>query len=127
MHNRTRLPARLNPWSQRAEWKARPWNPSSPGRSGTSGSLSAPDAITSTDAVSGPFDVSIRQSRASASHAAPSTSCPKRTWGSTPKSSAQRLRYAWISGCGEKLRVHPGLGANEKEYRCDCTSHSHPG
>jgi len=91
------------------------------------GSLSAPVAITSTDAVSGPRDVSMRQRFAPSSHAAPSTSCPKRTCGRTPNSSAQRSRYAWISGCGEKLRVHAGLGANEKEYRCDCTSHSHPG
>jgi hypothetical protein len=69
----------------------------------------------------------MRQHPAASSHSALRTSWPKRTCGRIPKSRAQRRRYAWISGCGEKLRLQSGFGAKEKEYRCDCTSQAQPG
>jgi hypothetical protein len=47
---------------------------------------------TTTSAVSGPREVSIRQWCASSSQAAPSTEQPKRMKGMTPNSPAQRRR-----------------------------------
>ncbi|CAM5446302.1 hypothetical protein SVIOM74S_04696 [Streptomyces violarus] len=32
-----------------------------------------------------------------------------------------------MCSCPEKVRGQSGLGAKENEYRCDGTSHAHPG
>ena len=49
------------------------------------------------------------------------TSWPNRILAVIPSSAATRRRYSQISGCGEKLRVQPGLGANETPSRAEET------
>ena len=70
---------------------------------------------TSTRAASVPRLVSIRQRCACSSQAAPVTAVLVRTYGSTPKSSATRLRYAPISGWSANVCDQSGFGANENE------------
>ena len=55
------------------------------------------------------------------------TSVPSRRCGPSPNRSTHSSRYALISGWRAYARDHAGLGANEKEYRCDLMSHSAPG
>jgi hypothetical protein len=88
----TRLPRRSSEWSQRAECTVGPVNVSSPGKSGIFGSTSGPVPEIRTFAVMGPTDVSIRQRRASSSHAASSTSVFNRIFDRTPKRSTTRSR-----------------------------------
>jgi hypothetical protein len=64
--------------------------------------------------VSAPAVVRTRQSRASSSQSAPSSSIPKWKRSSTPASAATFSTYAWISACGLNVRLQSGLGANEK-------------
>ena len=94
---------------------------------GISGSLSGPVAVTRNRAVSVPEVVSMRQTCAAGSHRAAVTSAPNRICPVTPSSAATLRRYSQISGCGEKLRVQPGFGANEKQYRWEGTSQAAPG
>lgn len=100
---------------------------SSPGTSGTFGSDSGPVADTTTSAVSSPAGVSISQRSSSASQRIIRTSESSRMCGRSPKVSATCSRYARMAGCPEKVRGQSGLGAKEKEYRCEGTSHAHPG
>ncbi len=88
----TRSPSRSCAWSQRAEWNIAPRKRSRPGISGARGSVSPPIAATRTFAVSSPAEVSSRQSFASSSQRAPLTSCEKRMWGTTPRSSCHPVQ-----------------------------------
>lgn len=123
----TRLPRVSYPWSQRAEWKTFPGNESRPGTSGTFGSDSAPVAETTTSAVTIPREVSISQCASSAIQRISRTSWSSRMCGRSPKVSATRSRYARMCRRPEKVRGQSGLGAKEKEYRCEGTSQAQPG
>ena len=87
----TRRPVRSHSWSHRAEWNAVPAKSSSPGTSGYAGRLSWPQAAITTScmAVVPSAKVSVHWEPF---HDASVTSCPNRTSGVTPKSSATRLR-----------------------------------
>ena len=94
---------------------------------GVDGWLSGPVASITSDAVSEPREVSTCQRRVGSSHAAPVSSWPKRRCGARPRRLATLRRYAQISGCREYVRVQPGFGSKENEYRCEGTSHWQPG
>ncbi len=104
-----------------------PGNSASPGISGIFGSDSGPVAETTTSAVSSPPAVSISQRSPSASQRIIRTSWFSRMCGRSPKVSATCSRYARMCGWPEKVRGQSGLGAKEKEYRCEGTSQAHPG
>ena len=82
---------------------------------------------TRTRAEYGPRVVSSSQRDSRAFHCARVTSTPYRILGVTPNRDAVSARYARISACPAKARVHPGFGANEYEYSADGTSHAQPG
>ena len=89
----TRSPLRSWSWSQRGGVEAScPRSCRGPGCRAARARSGRPSPPTSTSALSGPCEVSSRQRWASSSHAAPVTSWPKRMYGITPKSSAQRRR-----------------------------------
>jgi hypothetical protein len=64
--------------------------------------------------VSPPF-VRIAQRPSDASNLAADTSVPNRMCGIGSYFSAQRSRYAWISGCGLNFRDQSWFGSKEKE------------
>ena len=91
------------------------------------GVLRNPEASTSRSPVTVPPEVSTRHRLAAASHRAPVTSVPNRMRRLTSVRSATARRYSSISGWGAKVRVHSGLGADDREYSSEGTSHWHPG
>lgn len=95
--------------------------------SGIFGSDSGPVAEMTTSAVSVPCDVSTSHHSFSVSQRACFTSWSKRMCGRSRKVSATRSRYSRMCSWPEKVRGQSALGAKEKEYRWEGTSHAHPG
>ena len=88
----TRLPARSIEWSHRAEWKSEPAKDSMPSISGRRGSDRPPVPVISVRATTSPDVVRQRQTWASSSHAARSSSVPNTILSVTAYSRATRWR-----------------------------------